>query len=75
MRLTYLFYGADAGLPMTLHDKLKVGKHTKGNKDGVKAERQSIRVVPKARFDRIETTTELVTRLFDLKTNNEEVTP
>ena len=35
MRLTYLFYGADAGNPLKLHDKLKVGKHTKGNKDGV----------------------------------------
>ena len=75
MRLTYLFYGADAGQPLTLNDKLKVGKHTKGNKDGVKAERQSIRVIPKARFDRIETTTELVTRLFNLKANNGEITP
>ena len=73
MRLTYLFFGADAGQPLTLNDKLKVGKHTKGNKDGVKAERQSIRVIPKARFDRIESTTELVTRLFNLKTQNEEI--
>ncbi len=72
MRLSYLFFGADAGNPLTLHDKLKVGKHTKGNKDGVKAERQSIRVVRKARFDRIETTTELVTRLFNLKTKDGE---
>ena len=74
MQLKYLFFGADAGQPLLLHEKLKVGKHTKGNKDGVKAERQSIRVIPKARFDRIDTTTELVAKLFNLKTNSEEVT-
>ena len=73
MQLSYLFFGADAGQRLQLHDDLKVGKHTKGNKDGVKAERQSIRVIPKTWFDRIETTTELVTRLFDLKTQNEEI--
>ena len=75
MQLSYLFFGADAGQRLQLHDDLKVGKHTKGNKDGVKAERPSIRVIPKKRFKEIKTTTELVTRLFNLKTNNEEVTP
>jgi hypothetical protein len=74
MRLSYLFFGADAGQPLLLRDDLKVGKHTKGNKDGVKAERPSIRVIPKKRFKEIKTTTELVTRLFGLKTINEEVT-
>ena len=64
MQLTYLFFGADAGQPLQLHDSFKVGKHTKGNKDGVKAERQSIRIIPKREFEPIGTTTELVTRLF-----------
>ena len=31
-------------------DGRKTAKHTKGNKDGVKAERKNIRVVPKTRF-------------------------
>jgi hypothetical protein len=75
MRLSYLFFGAKvAGEPLLLWEDLKVGKHTKGNKDGVKAERPSIRVIPKTEFKRIDTTTELVARLFNLKTNNEEVT-
>ena len=74
MRLTYLFFGADAGKPLQLHDDFRVGKHTKGNKDGVKAERQSIRVIPKGKFKHIKTTTELVTRLFGLETNIEEIT-
>lgn len=38
----------------------------KTSKDGVKAERSAIRVVPKGRFEAIETTTELVRRLFNL---------
>ena len=68
MRLAYLFFGADvAGDPLPTLDGLQVGKHTKGNKDGVKAERQSIRVIPKGSFDRVETTTKLVSRLFGLK--------
>ncbi len=73
MRLSYLFFGADAGQPLQLHDDLKVGKHTKGNKDGVKAERPSIRVIPRKRFEEIKTTTELVAKLFNLKTQTEEI--
>jgi hypothetical protein len=73
MRLEYLFFGADAHHQLPSLEGCKVGKHTKGNKDGLKAERQSIRVVPKSQFERIETTTELVTRLFSLKTHNEEI--
>ncbi|MBL8813359.1 MAG: hypothetical protein JNM43_24550 [Planctomycetaceae bacterium] len=75
MTLSYLFFGADAGQPLLLPDDLKVGKHTKGNKDGVKAVRPLIRVVPKTRFHRVNTTTELVARLFNLKTNTEKITP
>lgn len=72
MRLTYLFFGAEvAGAPLPTLDGLQVGKHTKGNKDGVKAERQSIRIIPKREFEPIGTTTELVTRLFGF--NHEEV--
>ncbi len=75
MRLTYLFFGADAGQPLQLRDDFKVGKHTKGNKDGVKAERQSIRVIPKGRFEPIETTTGLVKKLFGLVCDHEKITP
>jgi len=66
MRLTYRFYGNDAGQPLPSLDEFKTAKHTKGNKEGVKAERPSIRVVPKGQFFTIDTTTELAIRLFGL---------
>ncbi|MBT9147438.1 MAG: hypothetical protein DDT32_01193 [Syntrophomonadaceae bacterium] len=42
----------------------KVAKHTKGDKDGVKAERRNIRVLPKGGFTRIESIENLYVRLF-----------
>lgn len=66
MCLQYLFFGGEAGQPLPSLDGLQVGKHTKGNKDGVKAERQAIRVLPKRRFEKIDSITELVNRLFGL---------
>ena len=69
MQLTYRFFGADAGDPLPSLDRFPVAKHTKGNKDGVKAERPSIKVVPKRRFDEIETTEELVIKLFGFNRN------
>jgi hypothetical protein len=72
MRLTYRFFGNDAGEPLPSLDGFRVGKHTKGNKDGVKAERPSIRVVPKRSFEPIGTTNELVTKLFGLRNETPE---
>ena len=43
----------------------KIAKHTKGNKDGVKAERQNIRVVPKGSFTKIESIADIYARLFE----------
>ncbi len=43
----------------------KIAKHTKGNKDGVKAERQNIRVVPKGGFTKIESIAGVYARLFE----------
>ena len=44
----------------------KIAKHTKGNKDGVKAERQNIRVVPKGSFTKIESIEDIYARLFEV---------
>lgn len=74
MQLQYLFVGAAAGQPLPSLDGFRVGKHAKGNKDGVKAERQSIRVVPKGSFDRIDSTTELVSHFFGLRCETQEAT-
>ena len=46
----FRFFGDVAGNPLPGLAEFKIGKHTKGNKDGVKGERQNIRVIPKGRF-------------------------
>lgn len=66
MRLSYRFFGNDDGQPLPSLEEFKIAKHTKGNKDGIKAERPSIRVIPKGQFRIIETTTELAKCLFSL---------
>jgi hypothetical protein len=43
----------------------KIAKHTKGNKDGVKAERRNIRVVPKGSFTKIDSIEDTYAQLFD----------
>ena len=74
VRLQYLFFGDDAGKKLPSLEGFSVGKHTKGNKDGVKAERQSIRVVPKGKFKSIDSITELVKQLFGLGNETQETT-
>jgi hypothetical protein len=60
----FYYFGAEPGRPLPNLADRKVAKHTKGNKDGVKTERQSIRVLPKGSFTKIETLRELYTCLF-----------
>ncbi|WP_145349641.1 hypothetical protein [Roseimaritima multifibrata] len=66
MKLTYRFFGGPPGMPLPSLDGFSIAKHTKGNKDGLKTERPAIRVVNKGQFTPVETTTELVTRLFSI---------
>jgi hypothetical protein len=42
----------------------KIAKHTKGNKDGVKVERQNLRVVPKRSFTKFESIEDIYAQLF-----------
>lgn len=60
----FLYFGAEAGEPLPSLVDRKKAKHTKGNKDGFKAERQNIRVVPKGSFTAIETLEHLYAQLF-----------
>lgn len=60
----FLFFGGPAGEPLPNLDGFKIAKHTKGNAEGLKAERPSIRDVPKSRFTRYQTMDELYKRLF-----------
>lgn len=67
IRLTYRFFGERAGEQLSKLKKFKRAKHTKANALGIKTERPAIRVIPKAEFESIASTTELVMRLFDLR--------
>ena len=60
----FLFYGDRAGEPLPNIDNLKIAKHTKGNKDGIKAERPSIRIINKGQFQIIHTVDDLYNELF-----------
>lgn len=60
----FLFFGGLPGEPLPDISELKVAKHTKANAEGVKAERPAVRVVPKSKFQRLETVPELYTTLF-----------
>ena len=60
----FLYFGAEAGKPLPSLADRKVAKHTKGNKDGVKAQRPNVRVIPKGIFTPIESIENLYGRLF-----------
>jgi len=66
MSLSYLFFGGEPGQPLPALDQFRVARHTKPNANKLKAERPSIRVIPKGQFSVINTTTELVQQLFGL---------
>jgi hypothetical protein len=67
----FLWLGNEPGLPLLLSDLgVKIGRHTKANATGHKADRPSIRDVPKSRFTRLGTVRDLVARLFGTEVSN-----
>lgn len=68
LRLSYRFFGEEAGQPLSSLVDFRVGKHTKADAKGVKKERPQIRVVPKGKFETIDTTRDLLVRLFGFGT-------
>ena len=71
MRLSYRFFGGAAGEPLPDVSGFKVARHNKGDATGKKKERPAIRVIPKSRFQLIETTSELVDTLFGSRGGND----
>lgn len=61
----FLFFGDVAGMPLPDLSGHKVAKHTKGDAQGVKAERPSIRVINRGQFKRYDTVEELYHVLFE----------
>lgn len=66
IKLSYRFFGAGPGESLPDISGYRVGKHTKGNAQGVKAERPEIRLVPRSAFREVGSTTELLGILFGL---------
>ena len=60
----FLFFGGPPGQQLPDLALMKIGKHTKTNAQGVKAERPNIRTVPLSKFERVDTIELPVTRLF-----------
>lgn len=61
----YLWLGAGPGLPLAgLGDK--IARHSKGNRDGHKAQRPNLRIVRKSRFTLVPTAVDLARALFAL---------
>ena len=61
----YLYFGAsEPGKPMESLVSRKTAKHTKGNKDGFKAERENLRVLPKSAFIKFSSVEEVYEQLF-----------
>ena len=60
----HLWFGGEPGQPLPSLDGLKVAKHSKANAEGVKAERPGVRVLPKGRFEVLDSAADLIDRLF-----------
>ena len=60
----FLFFGGEPGKPLPNLTSYSVSKHTKGNAQGMKAERPNLRDVPKGRFETLDTMEKLWARLF-----------
>lgn len=60
----YYYFGGEPGQVLPPIDELKIVKHTKANSQGVKLERKSFRIVPRAKFLKIEGVEQLYSILF-----------
>lgn len=60
----FWWFGGEPREPLPDINCFKVAKHTKGNAKGEKTERPHIRVIPKTKFVKLQSISELVRRLF-----------
>lgn len=63
----FLYFGDIAGEPLPNISELKIAKHAKGNAEGIKLERPSMRIVKKSNFVKINSCEELFTKLFEIQ--------
>ncbi len=61
---SYRWFGAPPGEPLPDISDFKIAKDSKGNAQGTKLERPTHRVVPRGRFEQLDSLDALLTRLF-----------
>ncbi|QFI38159.1 hypothetical protein FR932_10040 [Moritella marina ATCC 15381] len=62
----FLFFGGKPNEKLPDMENFPVAKHTKGNADGIKNERPSMRIISKSKFKVIDTVEELYRTLFKI---------
>jgi len=62
----FLWFGGPPGEPLPDTSRLRVARHTKGNAQGRKGERPNVRVLPKGRFEKLDSMRQLIGCLFGL---------
>jgi len=60
----YLWFGGLPGRPLPDISEFKVAKHSKGNAEGEKIERPNHRIIPRGRFERLDTLDAVLKKLF-----------
>jgi len=60
----FAFFGGVPGQPLPGVAGMKIGRHTKGNAQGVKTERPNMRKVPLSKFERLRSVEQVVTGLL-----------
>ena len=60
----FAFFSGAPGQRLPDLSGMKIGKHTKGNAQGVKAERPNIRTIPLSKFEQVGSIDEIVRKLF-----------
>ena len=63
----FWWFGNPAGQPLPDLSELKIARHTKGDSSGVKRERPLIRIIPKRKFRKVESISEVAELLFGAK--------
>ncbi len=61
---SFYFFGSEAGQPLPGLENARIAKHTKGNAEGVKAERPNIRTINKGQFTKYDNIEDLYDVLF-----------
>ena len=63
----FLWFGGLPGNPLPDITTFPVAKHTKGNAEGVKAERKNIRIITKGKFTKIDSIFGVIEKLFGMQ--------